>query len=129
MALPTEAEIRAYQAEKHAEREAELAANPPAGSAGFTYDKWSRLTFGDQAYYRRGQSDPSYEPDVLALRAMAGVIADTPRRRMSGPITAENLLSTFDAMEPCGAETAALALLAAMLKAMIASTARLPDSP
>lgn len=78
MALPTEAEIRAYQAEKHAEREAEFAANPPAGSSGFTYNKWSSLTFGDQAYYRRGQSDPNYEPDALALRAMAGAIADSP---------------------------------------------------
>lgn len=50
MALPTEAEIRAYQAEKHAEREAEFAANPPDGSSGFTYDKWSRLALGDQGH-------------------------------------------------------------------------------
>lgn len=78
MALPTEAEIRAYQAEKHAEREAEFAANPPAGSSGFTYDKWSRLTFGDQVYYRRGQSDPDYKPQTLALRAFANALADSP---------------------------------------------------
>lgn len=78
MALPTEAEIRAYQAEKHAEREADFAANPPPGSSGFTYNKWSSLTFGDQACYRRGQSDPNYEPHVLALRAMASAISDSP---------------------------------------------------
>ena len=78
MTLPTETEIRAYQAKKHAEREAEFAANPPAGSSGFTYNTWSSLSFGDQAYYRRGESDPNYKPDTSALRELAGVIADTP---------------------------------------------------
>jgi hypothetical protein len=58
MALPTEPEIRAYQAKMDAERDAAFATNPPDGSSGFSRGEWSALTFGEQAYYRRGQSKP-----------------------------------------------------------------------
>lgn len=95
MTLPTEAEIRTYQAAKYAEREAEFAANPPAGSSGFTYSEWSSLTFGDQAHYRRGKSDPKYKPSDLALRAMATAIADTP----SPSIVAGYGVWAFDILE------------------------------
>ena len=39
---------------------------------------WQWLTFGEQAYYRRGQPNPDYKPDARALTAMANAIADTP---------------------------------------------------
>jgi hypothetical protein len=42
------------------------------------------------------------------------------RRRMSGPITVENVRATLDAYEPASAATAPLALLAACLRALLA---------
>ncbi len=78
MSLPTEVEIVAYQAARDAERDVEFAANPPEGSSGFTRSEWVRLTFGEQAYYRRGQPKPDYKPDAGALRAMSAALADTP---------------------------------------------------
>ena len=78
MALPTESEIRKYQVARDAERDAEFASNPPDGSSGFTRQAWSKLTFGEQAHYRRGQPNPDYKPDTQALRALAQAIADTP---------------------------------------------------
>jgi hypothetical protein len=78
MTHPTEDEIRAFQAGRDAKLDAEFAASPPAGSEGFTRRQWSSLTFGDQAHYRRGKSDPKYQPSPLALRAMTEAISDTP---------------------------------------------------
>ncbi len=78
MTLPTESEVRAYQAKRDAERDADFAANPPDGSSGFTREGWARLTFGEQAHYRRGQPNPNYKPDAPALRSMAQALADTP---------------------------------------------------
>lgn len=76
--LPTDDEIRAYQAKRNAELDAEFTANPPVGSSGFTRREWSALTFGDQAHYRRGKPNPDHRPNPSALRAMADAMADTP---------------------------------------------------
>ena len=47
-----------------------------------------------------------------------------PRRRMSGPITAENLRGVLDANEPVSAPTPALALLLALLRALQSPTTK-----
>ena len=78
MELPTETEIRDREAKRAAQLDADFAANPPAGSEGFSRRQWSSLTFGDQAHYRRGRSDPTFKSPPLAQRALAEAISDTP---------------------------------------------------
>lgn len=90
--LPTEAEVRAAQAEWDAERDREFYADIPAGFSAaeaehkkwhdtpYTRTDWMRMSFGDQAYYERGgrRSPDDWMPKEAALAKMAKALSMTP---------------------------------------------------
>lgn len=85
MTTLTEPEIRAYHTARDAERDAEFAAKPPAGSDGFTRREWSSLTLGDQAYYARGgrRTPNEWMPEETSLTKMAEALSLTPSPSIS----------------------------------------------
>ena len=77
---PTPENIEAFHRAWDAQKEAEFRENPPEGSEGFTRDQWSRMTFGDQAYYARGgrRNPDEWLPPKDQLAIMAKALSLTP---------------------------------------------------